>query len=50
MRAVAAYGLKRRFHIARVIHGVESAEDVHAVFHCALNKAFDHIVGIVTVA
>ncbi len=49
VRAVAAYRAERRFHIARVVHGVEDAEHVHAVFHRAFNKTLHHIIGIVTI-
>ncbi|GAS48472.1 hypothetical protein NGUA35_00275 [Salmonella enterica] len=48
--AVAAHRLQCGFHIARVVHGVEDAEDVHAVFHRPLNEAFHHIIGVVAVA
>ncbi len=50
MGAVAAHRLQGGFHIARVVHGIENAEHVHAVFHRPLDKALDHVVGIVTVA
>ncbi len=50
MCPVAAYRLQGRFHIARVVHGVEDAEDVHAVFDGALDKAGDHVIGVVAVA
>ncbi|VGP43818.1 hypothetical protein SB01124_04112 [Klebsiella quasipneumoniae subsp. quasipneumoniae] len=48
--AVAADRLQGGLHVARVVHGVEDAEDVHAVFDGALHEAFDHVVGVVTVA
>ncbi len=48
--AVAAHRLQGGLHVARVVHGVEDAEDVHAVFDGALHEAFDHVVGVVTVA
>ncbi|CQI67154.1 Uncharacterised protein [Salmonella enterica subsp. enterica serovar Typhimurium str. DT104] len=50
VRAVAAYCLQGGFHIARVVHGIEDAEHVHAVFHCPLNEAFHHVIGVVAVA
>ncbi len=49
MRAVAAYRAERRFHIARVVHGVEDAEDVHAVFDGAFDEAFHHVIGVVAI-
>ncbi|CQM14611.1 Uncharacterised protein [Salmonella enterica subsp. enterica serovar Typhimurium str. DT104] len=48
--AVAAHRLQGGFHIARVVHGIEDAEHVHAVFHCPLNEAFHHVIGVVAVA
>ncbi|CQE86165.1 Uncharacterised protein [Salmonella enterica subsp. enterica serovar Typhimurium str. DT104] len=50
VRAVAAYCLQGGFHIARVVHGIEDAEHVHAVFHCPLNEAFHHVIGVVAIA
>ncbi|CFW72238.1 Uncharacterised protein [Salmonella enterica subsp. enterica serovar Bovismorbificans] len=49
VRAVAAHRAERRFHIARVVHGVEDAEHVHAVFHRAFNKTLHHVIGIVAI-
>ena len=48
--AVAADRLQGGFHVARVVHGVEDAEDVHAVFDGAFDKALHHVVGVVAVA
>ncbi|GAS00307.1 hypothetical protein NGUA24_00693 [Salmonella enterica] len=48
--AVAAHRLQCGFHITRVVHGIEDAEHVHAVFHRPLNEAFHHIIGVVAVA
>ena len=48
--AVAADGLQGGFHIARVVHGVEDAEHVHAVFDGALNETLHHVIGVVAVA
>ncbi|GAS64468.1 hypothetical protein NGUA38_03067 [Salmonella enterica] len=48
--AVAAHRLQGGFHIARVVHGVEDAEDVHAVFHRAFDEALHHVIGVVAVA
>ncbi|GAR61738.1 hypothetical protein NGUA15_03533 [Salmonella enterica] len=48
--AVAAHRLQGGFHIARVVHGVEDAEHVHAVFDSALSEAFHHVIGVVAVA
>ncbi len=50
VRAVAAYRAERRLHIARVVHGIEDAEHVHAVFHRAFDEAFHHVIGVVAVA
>ncbi|VUT10616.1 hypothetical protein SB6408_02972 [Klebsiella spallanzanii] len=50
VRAVAAHRLKRGFHIARVVHGVEDTEHVHAVFDGALSEALHHVIGVVAVA
>ncbi|CNV10805.1 Uncharacterised protein [Salmonella enterica subsp. enterica serovar Bovismorbificans] len=50
VRAVAAHRAERRFHIARVVHGVKDAEDVHAVFHRAFDEAFHHVIGVMAVA
>ncbi|SLY46856.1 Uncharacterised protein [Klebsiella quasivariicola] len=50
MGAVAADRLQGGFHIARVVHGIEDTEDVHAVFDGAFDKALHHIVGVVAVA
>ncbi|EHC70798.1 hypothetical protein LTSEJOH_0135, partial [Salmonella enterica subsp. enterica serovar Johannesburg str. S5-703] len=47
---MAAHRLQGGFHIARVVHGVEDAEDVHTVFHRALDEAFHHVIGVVAVA
>ena len=49
VRAVAAYRLQGGLHIARVVHGIEDAEDVHAVFHCPLNEAFHHVIGVMAI-
>ena len=48
--AVAAHRLQSGLHVARVVHGIEDAEHVHAVFHRALHEAFHHVVGVVAVA
>ncbi|SAS02710.1 Uncharacterised protein [Klebsiella variicola] len=48
--AVAADRLQGGLHVARVVHGVEDAEDVHAVFDGALHEALHHVVGVVAVA
>ncbi len=50
VRAVAAHRLQGGLHIARVVHGIEDAEHVHAVFHRPLNEAFHHIIGVMAVA
>ena len=50
VRAVAAHRLQGGLHIARVVHGVEDAEHVHAVFDGALNEALHHVIGVVAVA
>ncbi|SAQ30229.1 Uncharacterised protein [Klebsiella oxytoca] len=50
MSAVAAHRLQGGFHIARVVHGVEDAEHVHAVFDGALSEALHHVIGVVAVA
>ena len=50
VRAVAAHCLQGGLHIARVVHGVEDAEHVHAVFDGALNEALHHVIGVVAVA
>ncbi len=50
VRAVAAHRLQGGFHIARVVHGVKDAEDVHAVFHRAFDEAFHHVIGVMAVA
>ena len=38
------------FHVARVVHAVENAEDVHAVLGAHGDKGFHHVVRIVGVA
>ena len=43
-------GLDRGFDVAHVVHRVEDAEHVHAVFGAALDEFFDHVVGVVPVA
>lgn len=48
--AVAADRLQGGLHVARVVHGIEDAEDVHAVFDGALDEALHHVVGVVAVA
>ena len=48
--AVAADRLQGGLHVARVVHGIEDAEDVHAVFDGALHEALHHVVGVVAVA
>ena len=48
--AVAAHRLQGGLHIARVVHGVEDAEHVHAVFDGALDEALHHVIGVVAVA
>ncbi|GAR61314.1 hypothetical protein NGUA15_03104 [Salmonella enterica] len=48
--AVAAHRLQGGFHIARVVHGIEDAEHVHAVFHRAFDKTLHHVIGVVAVA
>ena len=48
--AVAAHRLQGGFHVARVVHGVEDAEHVHAVFDGALSEALHHVIGVVAVA
>ena len=48
--AVAAHRLQGGLHVARVVHGVEDAEDVHAVFDGALHEALHHVIGVVAVA
>ncbi|VGQ13495.1 hypothetical protein SB5387_05403 [Klebsiella variicola] len=48
--AVAADRLQGGLHVARVVHGVEDAEDVHAVFDGALDEAFHHVIGVVAIA
>ncbi|SXG01793.1 Uncharacterised protein [Klebsiella variicola] len=48
--AVAADRLQGGLHVARVVHGVEDAEDVHAVFDGALHEALHHVIGVVAVA
>ncbi|CQF62701.1 Uncharacterised protein [Salmonella enterica subsp. enterica serovar Typhimurium str. DT104] len=50
VRAVAAYCLQGGFHIARVVHGIEDAEHIHAVFHRAFDEALHHVIGVVAVA
>ncbi|GAR49657.1 hypothetical protein NGUA13_00119 [Salmonella enterica] len=50
VRAVAAHRLQGGFHIARVVHGIEDAEDVHTVFHRAFDEAFHHVIGVMAVA
>ncbi len=47
--AVAAHRLQGGFHIARVVHGIEDAEHVHAVFYRAFDEAFHHIIGVVAI-
>jgi hypothetical protein len=47
---VAAHRLQGGLHVARVVHGVEDAEDVHAVFDGALHEALHHVIGVVAVA
>ncbi|GAR08068.1 hypothetical protein NGUA35_02484 [Salmonella enterica] len=47
--AVAAHRLQCGFHITRVVHGIEDAEHVHAVFHRPLNEAFHHVIGVVAI-
>ena len=42
--------LDRGFDIAHVIHCIEDAEHVHAILGSALDKGFDDVVGVVTVA
>ncbi|CQQ46800.1 Uncharacterised protein [Salmonella enterica subsp. enterica serovar Typhimurium str. DT104] len=48
--AVAAHRLQGGFHIARVVHGIEDAEHVHAVFDGAFDEAFHHVIGVVAIA
>ncbi len=48
--AVAAHRLQGGFHIARVVHGIEDAEHVHAVFHRAFDKTLHHVIGVVAIA
>ncbi len=48
--AVAADRLQGGLHVARVVHGIKDAEDVHAVFDGALHEALHHVVGVVAVA
>ncbi|VAT77699.1 Uncharacterised protein [Klebsiella pneumoniae] len=48
--AVTADRLQGGLHVARVVHGIEDAEDVHAVFDGALHEALHHVVGVVAVA
>ncbi|VGP39343.1 hypothetical protein SB00094_01725 [Klebsiella variicola subsp. tropica] len=48
--AVAADSLQGGLHVARVVHGIEDAEDVHAVFDGALDEALHHVIGVVAVA
>ncbi len=48
--AVAADRLQGGLHVARVVHGIKDAEDVHAVFDGALHKALHHVIGVVAVA
>ncbi|ECV3332148.1 hypothetical protein ECA39_07340, partial [Salmonella enterica subsp. enterica serovar Montevideo] len=50
MRAVAAHRLQCGFHIARVVHGIEDAEHIHAVFDGAFDEALHHVIGVVAVA
>ncbi|CAB3275315.1 hypothetical protein SVZ_N_04410 [Salmonella enterica subsp. enterica serovar Typhimurium] len=47
--AVAAHRLQCGFHIARVVHGIEDAEHVHAVFHRAFDEAFHHVIGVMAI-
>ena len=48
--AVAADRLQGGLHVARVVHGIKDAEDVHTVFDGALHKALHHVIGVVAVA
>ena len=50
MGAVAADRLQGGLHVARVVHGIKDAEDVHAVFDGALDEALHHVIGVVAVA
>ncbi|GAA5745122.1 hypothetical protein Sent08_04245 [Salmonella enterica] len=50
VRAVAAHRLQCGFHIARVVHGIEDAEHIHAVFDGAFDEALHHVIGVVAVA
>ena len=49
VRPVAAHRPQGGLHIARVVHGVEHAEHVHAVFDGALSEALHHVIGVVAV-
>ncbi|GAR93918.1 hypothetical protein NGUA22_03468 [Salmonella enterica] len=49
VRPVAAYRLQGGLHIARVVHGIEDAEHVHAVFYRAFDEALHHIIGVVAI-
>ena len=39
----------RKFHIARIVQGIENTEDIHAVFGGSMNKCLNHVIGEVGV-
>ncbi len=48
-RAVFLYRFNRGFEVSRVVQRVEYSYNAHAVFNRLVDKAFDHVVGIVSV-
>ena len=50
MLAAGQGGADGRPEVPQVVHGVEDAEDVHAIVHRPLDETLHHIVGIVPVA
>ena len=46
---MAPYSTQRCLHIAWIVHRIENAEHIHAVFHRAFNETFHDVVSVVAI-